>query len=407
MVKPAVLYEYYGRQDIAPTFADLRDEAAVADYQSAREALLVGRLALPIPFFRGAEVLEYGPDTGENAMVFARWGARMTLVEPALAAHSKVGSYFERFAPAGALRELVVADVLTYVCERRFDMVVAEGFVYTISPKTAWLDAFRRALVPGGLVLVSYYERTASLFELMLRVPFAALRRRDGCDRLAAAERLYRPKWDRIPHTRSFDSWVLDVLENPFVRLHYFIDASELVVDAAASGFGLHSSWPSYRDGLENAWGKRPTTKQETLARTRAHLRRSVLTFVLGTKAYLVNDAESDRLTALVERALTYSDALIDADDPARSRSLAATLRELAAATREASTIVDSSAALLEGAMLLDAWADVNTLLADGAIDAAATRLREDTVLLDGWGTPSHLAVLRAEPVTAASGAIP
>jgi hypothetical protein len=123
------LYDYYGRQNIAPTFADLRDEAAVVAYQAARARLLGERLALPIPLFRGAEILEFGPDTGENAVVFARWGAHMTLVEPAEAAHPRIRAYFDCFAPPAALRELAAADVLSYVANRRFDMIVAEGFI--------------------------------------------------------------------------------------------------------------------------------------------------------------------------------------------------------------------------------------------------------------------------------------
>jgi hypothetical protein len=392
----ATLYEYYQRQSVGPTFADLRDEAAIAAYQGARETLLGDRLALPTTLFRGAEILEFGPDTGENALVFARLGARVTLVEPVRGAHPKIAAYFERFAPPGALRELVAADVLTYRADRRFDMIVAEGFIYTVTPSTLWLDAFARALAPSGLALISYIERSAALFELLLRVPFAALRRRDGTDRVAIAERLYGRKWARIPHTRSFASWVMDVLDNPFMRLRYCIEARDLLTDAGACGFAIHSAWPSYRDGLENVWAKRPADAAQIEARTRAHLKRSVLTFVLGTKAYLVEDDQAAQIARSVDAALAATDALIDADDPLLSLRLAAALRELAAVARDARKIVDATDAFASAVALLDAWADVNTSIATGGLDAAVTRLNEDPVLLDGWGSPTHLAVLRA-----------
>jgi hypothetical protein len=396
-VELETLYEYYGQQNIAPTFADLRDEAAIGAYQSAREVLLGDRLALPIPLFRGAEILEYGPDTGENALVFGRLGARLTLVEPAQAAHPKIRAYFERFAPPCALRELLAADVISYQPDRSFDMIVAEGFIYTVQPSTVWLKAFQRALVPGGLALISYIERSASLFELLLRVPFAALRRRDGNDRVAAAERLYGRKWVRIPHTRSFASWVMDVLDNPFMRLRYFIDARELVEQAAGCGFGIHSAWPSYRDGLENVWIKRPATADQRLERTRAHLGRSLLSFVLGTKAYLVDDEGAAQISRIVGAALNAADALIDADDALVSQRLAAALRELGAAARDARKIVDPSDAFDSATALLDAWADIAALIGRGSLNAAISRLNEDPVLLDGWGTPTHLAVLRTD----------
>jgi hypothetical protein len=389
------LYEYYEHQTIAPTFANLQTEAAIADYARARAELLGGRLAIPLPLLRGAEILEFGPDTGENAVAFARAGARLTLVEPALAAHAQIQTYFERFAPPGALRGLVAGDVLGYVPHQRFDLVVAEGFIYTVQPSTRWLDAFVAALVPGGLALVSYYERRATLFELLMKVPFAALQRHTGADRLTVAERLYRPKWDAIAHTRSFESWTMDVLANPFVRLRYFIDAGELAADAASRCFAFHATWPSYVDGLENVWAKRRVTPQATLARTQRHLARSVLTFILGTKAYLVDDRDAAAIAELADTALAAADALVDADDAVAAAQLEKALRGLAEASRSAQTIVDSASALEAGTALLDAWADVIADVRQSDLAAAAARLRTDRILIDGWGTPNHLAVLR------------
>jgi protein-L-isoaspartate O-methyltransferase len=386
------LYQYYQGEAISPTFADLRDESSLAAYQTSREALLGGRLAIPIALIRGAEILEIGPDTGENAVVFARWGGRMTLVEPNEAAHATIRTYFDTYAPAGALRSIQCANVLDYTVERRFDLVVAEGFIYTVQPSKLWLKRLLHTLVPGGLALISYYERRASLFELLLRRPFAALRRFTGEDRFTTAKRLYRTKWDRIGHTRSFESWTMDVLDNPFVRLRYFIGAERLVQDMA--DVGIYSSWPAYRDGLENVWGKKKIDSSRALERTLTHLRRSSATFVLGSKAYLVDESEGDRIAALVDLALADTDALIDEDDAARSVRLAANLRNLAERIRRADTIADVHA-IYEGAALLEAWADLSELLAGRKFDAVISRLNSDPVLLDGWGNPGHLAVLQ------------
>jgi hypothetical protein len=391
------LYEYYERQEIAPTFADLRDDDEISAYAARRRALLEERLAIPTCLLRGAEILEYGPDTGENAVSFARFGARMTLVEPALAAHAQIRSYFDRYAPPGALRDVVAADVLSFEPERgHYDLVVAEGFIYTVQPSGRWLDIFARALVPGGLALLTYYERCASLFELLLKVPFAALRRRERAERVAVAERLYRPKWDSIPHTRAFASWVMDVLDNPFVRLRYFIDAAELVRDAAARGFGIHAAWPAYTDSLQNGWAKRAPVSGETVARTLEQLERSVLTYCFGTKAYLVERAEAAPIAALLDAALCRTDALIDAEDPAAYAALAATLRALAAASRAARTIVDASTAAASAIAALEGWAVVFDLFAADDVDGAVALLRADPVLVATWGTPTHITVLRA-----------
>ena len=388
------LYDYYGTQPMAPTFANLRDEASLASYESMRDVVLSKRLGIPRAFFRGAEVLEYGPDTGENAVVFARWGSRMTLVEPAVKSHPQIRAYFERFAPQGSLTAVHGEDVLAYAPSQRFDMVVAEGFIYTVQPATAWLARFASALRPGGLALISYYERWGFLFELSLRVPFAALTRR-GDKRPDAAEHLYRPKWDRVPHTRAFESWAMDVLENPFVRSQYALGAEQLLRDAEANGLELHASWPSYGDGLHSAWAKSPWNASAESARSSAHIVRSVLSFVLGRKAYLADDEQARRIAALVDRAVADTDALVDADDAARSLRLAATLRELAAQARAARVLVEDRAGFEAAVRAFDSWAAVHEALGEGRTDAAVERLRGDDALLDTWGLPAHLLVLR------------
>src|SRR6185312_15035919 len=80
-----------------------------------------------------------GPDSGENAMVFAGWGARMTLAEPNRLAHDRIQAYFARFDVANHLRELVLSDVEGFLSDRRFDIIDAEGFIYTIQPSETWL----------------------------------------------------------------------------------------------------------------------------------------------------------------------------------------------------------------------------------------------------------------------------
>ena len=389
------MYRYYEQASVAPTFADFRDEAAIARYADAREALLARRLALPPQIFRGADVLEFGPDTGENALVFARWGARLTLVEPVAAAHDAIRRYFGRFAPQDALLDVTAADVLGYVPPRHFDMVVAEGFIHTVKPDAAWLAAFARALTPGGLALESHYERTATLFELSLKVPFATLHRRGSDDAMTIAERCYRTKWDRIPHTRAFASWVMDVLQNPFQRLALFCDAAELLTAAYDEGFDLYASWPVYTDSLINEWSKRRPTPEETLARNLAHVERSVLSTTLGTKAYVFDLDIARSFRRLLDAAVADTDSLIDVDDPATSARLAATLREIAARANAADVLVDDGEAFTNALGLFDAWAQVHEALARGDDAAALAVLNTNVALLDGWGNPNHLAVWR------------
>ena len=107
----AKLFQYYERQDILPTFGNFKSPAELDAYAAQRRALFSDKLLLPPRLFREADVLEFGPDSGENAMVFAGWGARLTLAEPNNHAHAKIRAYFDDFGLADSLKELVSADV--------------------------------------------------------------------------------------------------------------------------------------------------------------------------------------------------------------------------------------------------------------------------------------------------------
>ena len=134
------LFRYYEKQSILPTFADLRDDASLARYAEGRNRLFSDKLLLPPRIFRNAEMIEFGPDSGENALVFARWGAHTTLVEPNEKAHGYIRTYFERFGLSDSLHDIVAADVEGFAQAEGAhpvpvaEFIDAEGFIYTIQP---------------------------------------------------------------------------------------------------------------------------------------------------------------------------------------------------------------------------------------------------------------------------------
>lgn len=369
----------------------------MARYAAMRAAMFRDRLQLLPAYFAGREVLEFGPDTGENALVFASWGASLTLVEPNEAAHPTIRSYFERFGANRALRGLVSGDVLGYRDDCRYDIVIAEGFIHTVKPVSAWLAAFRRLLRDEGLFVVSYYERAGGFVELTLKALHAAYRRATGLAPLPAAEQLYSAKWESIPHTRAFAAWVFDVLENPFQRLVNFIDAAALVDEALAAGFDVYASYPRYGDVLEMEWHKYVVPPAERAARARRHVARSVLSFMTGRALYVGDDALAGEIGRDCTELVEMVDRLIDADVPGAAERVAQMCENVARLTGDraiAGAMPDRAAAAsglhsLARAFRLAAAADAAGLKAHASTDAA---------FIATWGAPNHHAVGRALP---------
>jgi len=392
----AKLFQYYERQDILPTFGNFKSPAELDAYAAQRRALFSDKLLLPPRLFREADVLEFGPDSGENAMVFAGWGARLTLAEPNKQAHAKIRAYFDGFGLSASLKELVSADVEGFRSDRRFDLIDAEGFIYTVQPADAWLRIFHGLLNPEGHAVVSYYERYGGFFELALKAIHAAGKALTGLPPLETGKLLFDAKWDSIPHTRRFESWLMDVLENPFVRYRYFIDAAELCRAADAVGFDIHAAWPSYRDTLDVYWHKKIRPDDEKLRRALEHLRRSRLSFLGGRKLYMVGRTEVvESISSMLERLTRDVDVLID--DPLGD-SLAHVVSSLAALrkTVEATEILadDNDDIDMFGATL-DSFFRIFSAIGRRDVSALTGLTQSDTAFIGAWGLPAHFLVLR------------
>lgn len=396
----ARLYHYYRTQTILPTFADLKDTVQLEQMSRARARFFRDKLRIPLRTFEGVDLLEFGPDSGEHALIFASWGARLTLVEPNLRAHGRILSYFKQFDQNHALKALLHTDVeglehsAGYSTGQQFSFIAAEGFIYTIQPSQRWLEVFSRLLRPDGLCVVSYYERLGGLIELSLRALHSGYQKATGQAPEQAARQLFTAKWDAIPHTRSFSSWVMDVLENPFVRRRTFLSARGLLEEAAANGLELYSSWPLYEDTLQNYWHKKVLTRDERVRQAGQHTQRASIGYVCGIKAYDVgvDPAASHRLCeALLERV----DAYIDTSTPAVAAEIGGHFQALAERVKSPEIFIEETEARARLVRLFEGYARAFMDLGAGRLDALREWCSTDPAFISEWGMPFHFAVFR------------
>ena len=390
------LFNYYERQDVLPTFGNFKSSAELEAYANQRRELFSDKLALPPRLFGAAEVLEFGPDSGENALVFAGWGANMTLAEPNRHAHPKIEAYFAHFGRTERLRGLALADVEGFHSDRRFDIIDAEGFIYTVQPSAKWLGIFYRLLNPDGYAVVSYYERYGGFFELALKAIHAAGKALTGRAALETAKLLFEAKWNSIPHTRSFESWLMDVLENPFVRHRYFLDAAALCTAAHEQGFDIHSAWPAYRDSLDIYWHKKVLSGDEKLHRATRHLDRSRLSFLGGRKLYLVGKADAvQAISASIEALVLDVDGMIDDPFGDSLPRVVAGLASLRETIRTADVLADDAADIEAIIATLDSFHRIFGAIGRRDMSTVTALTQSDPAFINTWGQPAHFLVVR------------
>lgn len=386
------MYEYYAAQDVQPTYADFSGDAELSKYAKLRSSVFF-RMSLPPALFRNKDVLEFGPDTGENSLVFAQWGANVTLVEPNRDAHPYIERYFSKFKAESSLREIVAKSVLDFEPARQYDIIDAEGFIYTVQPTSAWISKFHECLVPDGFAIVTYMETYGGFMELLLKALYQTVIRSGAFEHgVDAAKRLFSPKWDSIPHTRKIESWFMDVIQNPFVRQKYFIDSAQLLRDMHEGNFRLYSSWPNYKDVLGMSWIKGEYSAQKDTDAAIAFVEQSRLSHFLSTQCLLPSPSAtiSNGLADLV----AIVDGLIDEASPANGKKGIAILDELLGCLASGQ-IITSQTDAVKAKNILTMIKTALTLIHDGDADKVISFCREDRTFIETWGMPAHHGVFQ------------
>lgn len=396
------LYSYYRDSGISPTFGALQTEADLDRFCEQRARIFTLKLQMPPEMFRHARLLEFGPDTGENALAFARWGARIELVEPNTAAWPQLQAYFRHFGLEDRLLGLHDKPIQEFAPVEQADIVVAEGFIHTVKPEKQWVDVMRQAVRPGGYLILFYYERRGLLMEVFHAALYREFCRLAGQKGTDAARRLYGAKWDAIAHVRRFNSWVMDVLENPYTRSQFTLDAPRLVQMMAESDFELHQSWPRYRDDLRMQWHKAPESPGSIAAEADSHLQRSALSHALGRTLYGIgNDASVTAIGGQVDTLLGRVDLAMDTGGRQVWTSIAEGFLELQESIDRDNVIYAPSAdARRSVRAMLNSASRCATLAATGDAAELAAFANADQPFISFWGQPAHYAVFRKRAPT-------
>jgi hypothetical protein len=394
--RPGYLHDYYWEKGFSPTFGSFQTQADLDRHAALRARIFSERLQLPPRLFRDARVVEFGPDSGENALVFAQWGARLELLEPNMKVWPLLRRYFERFGLSKQLTSLTASTIQEYKGGEPADFVVAEGFIHTVKPESAWIRVVQEIVAPGGFLILFYYERTSILVELLQAAAYQEAVRLSDHRGAETARRLYGAKWDSIPHTRPFESWMKDVLENPYTGTRFTLDATRLVADLAAAGFCLHQSWPRYRNELRMAWHKTPESFDDVVREVSEHLPRVALAYALGVSLFSVgSEADIAAIRALLDRLLLAGDAALAIGGAGTWRALAADLASLGAIVGDASRVFAPPEARSRATEVTKALSMLCAHLGRGDLDSAAAFASSDPVFIRTWGQPAHLGVFR------------
>lgn len=256
------LLKYYQDNLINPVPIEVEDEACWKIHFARRLNLYQCHLGIPLSLLRNRSVLEFGCNSGENSLVLASFGANLTLVEPNHQVLPRLKMLFKRFGLEKRMVSLLQQDMDSFNSSKRYDLVIAEGFLSCLPNRDNLISKISGLLLPRGLAVISFIDRYGFLLELtkkMLLWRVYQLAKVDDIYNSASLEfarQLYEEDFLRLNYSRPFESWWKDNLVNPLFRFDSCWSYREILALIEKEGSGFYSSSPRWSSTDHFIWYK-------------------------------------------------------------------------------------------------------------------------------------------------------
>jgi len=392
MEKRKVQYRFYEEEQIKPVYARLNDKESFKTYAGLRKKLVEYNLNIPIRAFHGASVLEFGPSTGDNSLIFAHWGAELTLVEPVEAFIENIDDYFKKNGLTGALSRVECNTFEKYETQDKFDFVVAEGFVFHTGLPDYWLPRLGSFIKKNGFLLFSHLETTGYLIELLHAKCLQYFQINHHEDPLVLSRKMFLKKWRKVNHSRNFDAWAYDNLIYPTLNaylLNSIVDFQDIMGE---SGLLLWSSWPSVTHYRDVSWIKKQAIdKGEVIARNRNNFFRLLPSMVIGRQIDVTD--QIDKVAESLFSALCSEVEALAIPIPSLDSKK---INEIRQGHKKIDELFQVCVRDYNASCLMKLWQEIDQCLeylANGDMDGIIHLFNSNGPLANDWGSPNFYSV--------------
>jgi hypothetical protein len=306
------LLDYYQEKRFNPVHIRVEDASIFQRHVEKRRNLYEHHLGLPLSLLEGQRILEFGPNSGENALVFALFGARLTLVEPNDQVLPRMRELFGRFGLTDQIDAVLCQRLDEFTTNREFDLVLAEGFLYTLPNREEMLRKLVRLIAPYKFGVLSFNDRYGGFLELLRRAllfqacTLLGVNDEQSNESLDLARKLYGDDFARLNASRTFEAWWRDTLVNPFCEVDFCWSFPDILRILSEERCQFHSSSPLWATVDHYSWYKNTTPRAERDRQLLDDWRRSLPYFVTGVRPEK-GDAEpaSNEVIAAIDAVTT------------------------------------------------------------------------------------------------------
>jgi predicted O-methyltransferase YrrM len=318
---PESVLDYYKSNHFNPVPIFVEERAALERHVCKRQNLYARHLGIPLSLLRGARVLEFGPNSGENALVLALFGARLTLVEPNDQVLPRLEALFKKFGVAQQIEALHCTGIAEYDGQERYDLVIAEGFLYALSNRDAMFRKCIRYVRPGGLGVISFNDVHGGFLEFLRRAIVCRVCALSGITDLQSAEsiqeakRLFGEDFARLNASRPFEAWCTDTLVAPFYGTDFCWSFPTILATLSEQQCTFHSSSPLWATDEHYNWYKNVHGSSERYQSLLQNWKAKLSYFVTGIQPD-PDDKPDEGACAAVQRTVSGLSAATRAPDP-------------------------------------------------------------------------------------------
>jgi len=262
------LLEYYQKNFFNPVPISIENRDVWENHVAKRRNLYDHHLGIPIPLFRDRSVIEFGCNSGENSLVLAQAGANLTLVEPNEQVVPRLRKLFEEFGLIDRISSISNKDMTEFETDLRFDLAIAEGFLFALPDRDEMVGKMCELLSPGGVCVISFNDRYGVLIEIIKRMYLwraCQILSEDahGEESLNIAVVLFGEDFEKLNKSRPLAAWWKDMLVQPYIVDKYFWSYQELIPLIEKLGMELLSCSPRWVLHDSFNWYKNRTATKE------------------------------------------------------------------------------------------------------------------------------------------------
>jgi len=227
------MLKYYNEKNIIPVHQDIV-KSDFGRFRFQRE-MLYSNLGIQPSYFTGKNVAEFGPGTGDNALVIMQNNPRnITLIDGNVSSLESLKLKIELGVLDPKVCKIIDSSVMNYGVGNEFaslyDVVISEGMINGNENPDKIVNHLFKMVKPGGVFILTSVSAWGVVDQAVRRVFLPAINNIASSyfESVQIASGIFRSHLSNLPTSKPIEDWVQDAVLHPLTS-NYIFDAEDVI----------------------------------------------------------------------------------------------------------------------------------------------------------------------------------